>query len=61
VLNKQVGRGKRTPAMLLRLAKSKLTIENIIYYQLQSCLEFSGSKIKHLPVAEDVFQNEKDR
>jgi hypothetical protein len=29
----EVGRNKQTPAMRLGLAKGKITIENIIYYQ----------------------------
>ena len=29
----EVGRNKQTPAMWLGLAKGKITIENIIYYQ----------------------------
>jgi hypothetical protein len=35
----EVGRDKLTPAMRLGMAKGKITLENIIYYQYQSCLE----------------------
>lgn len=31
----EVGRDKQTPAMRLGLAKGKISIENIIYYQQQ--------------------------
>jgi hypothetical protein len=36
----EVGRNKQTPAMGRGLAKGKITIENIICYQRQSCLGF---------------------
>ena len=32
----EVGKNKQTPAMQLRLAKGKITIEDIVYYQQQN-------------------------
>jgi hypothetical protein len=55
VLNKEVGREKRTLAMRLGLEKGKITIWNISYYL------FSDSEVKHLPVEKDFFHKEKDR
>jgi hypothetical protein len=52
----EVGKNKQTPAMRLGLAKGKITIENIIYYQLsvKNLLRIL-QRVQHMPVAEDFF------